>query len=242
MPADVRNVQQEIVDALHKQVEADHGGTITNFSVGWEAATWKLVGFELDPVDPTKLDPETVAHTSWKNCTRAVDRQEWKDTFSTTDSFTYSFTEGLKLGASVTAKAEIPLVGGGKVQFSAEMDFSATQSKTVLHTRSREITESISISACQTTTAQLLLYKGRFDVPFRARVKAGGHLYYTGKIPRGSVGPAPGGLDVDAVLQRAGIVNDFDASGTINGVVGLMTQIETHSSKAECEPDDDCTG
>jgi hypothetical protein len=83
------------------------------------------------------------------------------------DSHTFSFTEGVKLGAKTTVKASLPYVGEGEVEISAEVSFSAEQSFTYSDTKTW--TMSVPVEVMPGTVARVsghlntLKQKARFN-------------------------------------------------------------------------------
>jgi hypothetical protein len=237
MSVEVRNVKAEIEQALEGSLKKAYP-EMTDFTMDWSRNKWELVHFTIPPIDPTVSDPSAFLATDWPNCINAAQKQVWKDSAETDDTFTYSFTEGLELGMSIEVGEDL-LIENAEVKFSAKLNFSATQTKTVTKKHSREVDIELTVPACTHVYGQALLYTGKFDVPFEASVKVTGPLYFSGKIPNGVVGPRAGAT-IEEQLESLNIKNQFDAKGILGGVVGIRTEIVTNGTKPKCPPESDC--
>lgn len=76
-------------------------------------------------VNPGVLVPELVDQKEIDNSSAATVTEQFSYTKTTTDTFAFSFTEGLKVGVSAKFKAGIP-VAGTEWTVSGELSFSAT--------------------------------------------------------------------------------------------------------------------
>jgi hypothetical protein len=194
----------------------------------------------VDKVDPTTEDPSSVLSTSWDNCLNMDQEESWKDSTETEDTFTYSFNEGLELGAEVEAGENLA-IEKATVKFSAKLSFSATQTKTVSNKRAREIDVTIKVPPCTTVSAQALLYTGKFESALHTAVKATGGFAYTGTYTGGAQFGYQYGLTIEELLKTIGKDNLFKAEGKLGGAVGIRTEIKTAGTKAKCPPDSVCS-
>lgn len=79
------------------------------------------------------------------------------------DSFSFGFTEGVKLGAQTTTEIKLPFVGKEKVTFSAELNFQANQHWTKELEKSWEINNPIQIPPYKRVEATFLIEQVHFD-------------------------------------------------------------------------------
>jgi hypothetical protein len=241
MGANVRDVKAEIEAALKASLE--QGGQkqkVTDLKALWDDVKWQLVTFDVDKVDPTTEDPSSVLTTSWNNCLNTDQEESWKDSTETEDTFTYSFTEGLELGAEVEAGEDLA-IEKATVKFSAKLSFSATQTKSVSNKRAREVDVTIKVPPCTAVSAQALLYTGKFESALHTAVKATGSFGFVGKYADGTQIGYPPELTIEELLKTIGKENLFKAEGTLGGAVGIRTEIKTDGTKAKCPPDSVCT-
>lgn len=240
MTADVRDVKKEIEDAIKRQIEKS-GKVLEKFSAGWDEVKWELVDFHVDPIDPTKQDPESIMTDHWNNCSISADRKTWRDSATSTDTFTYSFHEGIEIGVEVSAEENLEIEKAG-VKFSTKISLSATQTVTKTNSVTRSCDTEINVAACTRTDARVMLYRGKFESPLHVTVAASGPFSFVGKIsgPDGAEIGYPAGLTIQDQLKSLGIENRFSANGTLGGTVGLTSYVETNDTKPSCPPDSLC--
>lgn len=127
-----------------------------------------------DPTLPTK--PSFFFLGDFCNETDSSDVQAFSETISETASFSFSFTEGLKVGAKTTVTTKIPFVAEGKVELSAEGSFSSTQTDTTTKSQSFTVSQTINVPAHKrvVTTARVdvVQYKGNLT----AKVRVNGRI------------------------------------------------------------------
>jgi hypothetical protein len=97
-------------------------------------------------VNPGVLVPELVDQKEIDNSSAATVSEQFSYTKTTTDTFAFSFTEGLKVGVSAKFKAGIP-VAGTEWTVSGELSFSATQTQTTTTTNTWSNTVTANVPA-----------------------------------------------------------------------------------------------
>jgi len=97
-------------------------------------------------VNPGVLVPELVDQKEIDNSSAATVTEQFSYTKTTTDTFAFSFTEGLKVGVSAKFKAGIP-VAGTEWTVSGELSFSATQTQTTTTTNTWSNTVTVNVPA-----------------------------------------------------------------------------------------------
>ena len=94
---------------------------------------------------------------------------------STTATFTWSLTEGIKVGVKTDVEVGIPKIADGKIEVSAEMNLSSTQASTTSKTQVWEVDAAITVPAWTHVDASMILKQGVQDAAFEIDVTCGGH-------------------------------------------------------------------
>ena len=95
----------ELDPAGNVEFYADYGVALTDFTYVTQSPTYApLIAFD----------------QNFSNSSTGMDTVTASFTRSETDTFTFSFTEGLKIGAKATVKVGIPLIADGKAEVSGE--------------------------------------------------------------------------------------------------------------------------
>ena len=95
---------------------------------------------------PGVLIPELVDEKEIDNNSAATVTEQFSYSKTTTDTFTFSFTEGLKVGVSAKFKAGVPFAGT-EWTVSGEFSFTGTQSQTTTNTATWTNTVTINVPA-----------------------------------------------------------------------------------------------
>ena len=93
---------------------------------------------------------------------------------STTASFTWSLTEGIKVGLKASGEVGLPLVAKGKVEASVEVDFSSTQSWTDSETQRWSVSQPVKVPPHKKVTAVLAIEQKKYDIDFTSNLVIGG--------------------------------------------------------------------
>lgn len=95
---------------------------------------------------PGVLVPEVVAQSDLRNPTPATISDQFSYSKKMTDTFTFAFTEGIKVGVSAKFTAGVP-VAKTEWTVSGEINFSATQTKTATNETTWTKTTTINVPA-----------------------------------------------------------------------------------------------
>jgi hypothetical protein len=97
--------------------------------------------------DKGGMVPELVDQKEIDNSSAATVSEQFTYSKTLTNTFTFSFTEGIKIGVSAKFKANVPFFGGGEWTVSGELSFSATQTDTETNTTTWSNTVTVNVPA-----------------------------------------------------------------------------------------------
>ncbi|WP_225902689.1 ETX/MTX2 family pore-forming toxin [Pseudanabaena sp. PCC 6802] len=180
-----------------------------------------LVDFKYSDV-VTNYTPEIVGERIYTNDTGT---SSLDDTFTysktLTESFTFGFSEGLKVGASAKFKAGLPIIGEGEVSLDAEVSFTANQSWT--QTESRTWSQSTKVTVPPHSDIKVTAFISQADInsKFTGTARA-----TDGHIQMGVYIDDPKNIQ-DLIIPIVAILTDeqrgFPLSGTFAGVEGVLS-------------------
>lgn len=97
---------------------------------------------------------------------------EFSFTKTVEESFTFSFTEGLTVGTTATAKVGLPLIGESEVELSAEVTFQAEQQWAKTETHEWSLKTTVPIPAHSTVKITGFITNAKIDATFSGIAKA----------------------------------------------------------------------
>jgi hypothetical protein len=178
--------------------------------------------------------PTLVASTTFSNGTDATATQSFADTKTTTASFKWSLTEGLKLGAKTSFKVGAPVFAEGKIEASIELSFSATQEQTTTESQSWQYGASIPVPPHSVVQASAIVSMAEYNPNWYARLRVTGQsVAWHGDNRTSGMSTYPNilcaglpGFTVDNTDNSA----VFAGSGTFEGAQGLSVDVKTKQS------------
>jgi hypothetical protein len=176
----------------------------------------ELLEFTYGTYDIVKK-PSLVASTTFSNGTE-----------STTSSFKWSVTAGLKLGAKTSFKVGAPFIAEGKVEASIELSLAATVEQTTTETQSWSYSVNVPVPPHSTVVVDALVSMAEYSPNWRARMRLSGVSYITvaGSSGRKAVPIAAILASYPGVTIDGDVVN-YEASGTFKGAQGLTVDVKT---------------
>lgn len=136
----------------------------------------ELLAFTYGAVNPLST-PKSVNHLSYNNDTAQAIRAKFPvQTTTTTATFQFSFTEGVKLTAKETFKVGVPPIADSTTTIGLELSFSATQTVTKSVSESWTYDEPVPVPARSKVCAFLLIDQDTYDPPFTAKIKVSGGI------------------------------------------------------------------
>jgi|LGVF01.1.fsa_nt_gb hypothetical protein len=138
---------------------------------------YRLKEIEYVNLNPIAETPERLDSIVYRNDSDEKDLQTWKTSRTKTNTFTYEFQEGLKLGTKF--KVSFPLFTSNSGEVSSELSFSAKQSTTTSTSSTWSVDTQINMPPRSKVTTTLWVSKGIFDTPFTATVEAIGSTHVT---------------------------------------------------------------
>jgi hypothetical protein len=151
----------------------------------------RLLGLDYPGLaDKVIHSPVVLKEASFKNPTGASITETVNYGRRYTDSYEWSITAGIKIGAAAKFTAGLPLVGEGEVSTSVELSFSGgfknTKSEEVSFTGSVQI----QVPAQTSVKAKAILALSKVDaIPFRATLQAYGQVGAYTAYSAGQAGP-----------------------------------------------------
>merc|ERR1711872_484243 len=156
-------------------------------------------------------------------------------TKSTSSSFTWSVTEGLKIGTENTFKAGIPGVVGGDLKFKTELELSSTQAKTTTETETFTVENHIPVAPKTSVKAVFTIIEREVSVPWTADVYINGYIacWFEPQWNNHWLWFYPVELLANRDFHDAGSMLRYRAKGMFKGVRGVETVLTTQ----ECDYD-----
>lgn len=176
----VYDIQKMLRDAIAARVY-DHKPDIDFSTCTYEWGEIKY--FHSDPV----WEPDSLYSGSYSNDSSTQDTFVFKKAESTTASFTWSITEGLKAGAKTTVEVGIPKIADGKLQVYAELNVASTQGETKSKTQSWEVNTNIGVAPHTYVEAHMVVQVGLQNASFEIDVICGGYAKTSWNGPNGRV-------------------------------------------------------
>lgn len=132
------------------------------------------------PIDVASLQgtPDGFAPVTFRNDTSVQNSSVFRESKTTTASFSTSFTEGIKLGAETKLTTGIPFIAKGEVTLSAEAAFSSTQSNSSTDTQTFSIDTTINVPPKSLVKASLLFNSLQYRGSLTAKVKVTGRVRF----------------------------------------------------------------
>jgi hypothetical protein len=123
------------------------------------------------------------------NDSSVQDTRGWSQSFTTSSSFMWSVTEGLTITTTVSGDVKLPFVSGGKVEFSTQLSFSATQEQTKSQTQTWTESAEISVPARSIIDISIAVGEVAYSPNWKGKVALSGPLSVWAKSVRKDGGP-----------------------------------------------------
>lgn len=185
----------------------------------FEKLEYRLKKIEYVNLNPIAETPERLDSIIYTNDSDEKDLQTWKTSRTETNTFTYEFQEGLKLGTKF--KFDFPI--GAKPESSTELSLSSKQSTMTSTSSTWSVDTQIYMPPRSKVTATLWVTKGKFDTPFTATVEAIGSAkvrIFMRQFPNGTPRMTTT-LDMLSPNQRT-----FTTRGRFTGTMGTHMSID----------------
>jgi len=156
-------------------------------------------------------------------------------TKSVTAAFTWSVTEGLKIGTENTFKAGLPGVVGGDLKFKTELELSSTQAKTTTEKETFTVENHIPVAPKTSVKAVFTVIEREVQVPWTADVWVNGYIacWFEPKWEGHWLWFFPVNRLANQDFKLAGNRLRFPAKGVFKGIRGVETVLTTE----ECDYD-----
>jgi hypothetical protein len=120
--------------------------------------------------------PEVLAASSFENSASVTNSSVFRQSNTSTASFSTSFTEGVKIGAQTKITTKIPFIASGEVTLSAEGSFSSTQNVSSTDTQTFSVDTTINVPPNSRVEATLMINSLQYEGMLMADVQVGGRL------------------------------------------------------------------
>lgn len=190
------------------------------------------VSMKYGEIKPSELIPKVVDKSEWINNSSVQDTQVFTVDKTTTDSFTWTIKEGIKVGAKFDAK--IPFVGDAEA--SVEINLEATQAGTHSEQKKWSYSANIPVPPHKKIITEFLVNEATYSIPFTAVAKVRGTIFiqFDKKECKYTIdeliiddGWTPSGFEVKTTGTLAAVmgeyfvvkVNEFDPSEMVDALV-----------------------
>ena len=164
------------------------------FVLDTSGVTVDLSSFSYETPSPLTT-PSVIAAAEFDNDSDVQNSELFQDERSTTASFKWSISEGLKLGAKTTFEVGTPVVKGG-VEVSAELSLGSTQEQVTTTTQTWTWSATVNVPPRSKVVASTVLNEETYSPRFTAVVEIGGTVGF-----RNADGTIAGGTSVPSILE-----------------------------------------
>ncbi|MDS9469791.1 ETX/MTX2 family pore-forming toxin [Paracoccus sp. MBLB3053] len=169
---------------------------------------------------PGAIIPRGVYHTDWENNTSVQNVQTFLVEETTTDTYTWSLTAGLKVSSKFTAK--IPF--GSGTENTVEMSTSVTETETQSTARRWSYSTQVFVPPHCKLVSSFIVNEAQYHVPFTAKVTVRGYVYI--KFSNGKYF----GKEIDVLIKDLGWSPStfmVHTTGELDAVVGESFTVRT---------------
>jgi len=179
---------QEITDAWGRWMLSQLGGGSVRFTCTTDygkhselnayhqyqcSATYQSISYS-EPI--TSNGDIVVPSQTLTNHTDIQQTQSFSWSKTTTDTFSWSFTEALKVGVTVSGSAGVPLVAEGKVSATVELTLSSTQTKTESAAQTWSVNQPVLVPAHTWVKCQSVISTNSDSIAFIAAAQVRGYV------------------------------------------------------------------
>ncbi|HUK71787.1 MAG TPA: ETX/MTX2 family pore-forming toxin [Streptosporangiaceae bacterium] len=189
-----------------------------------------LLDFSYLPPPPAPAVPVVLLSTDYFNQTSVTDTETFQTSKSTTATFQWALTEGIKIGAKAAFEVDVPVIGGAKVEVSTELNFSATETQTASETQTWTWNVTVPVPASShihlDAIVSTLIYKPNFTAHISLSGNSEAYLPDRSRAGGASIGyivQGQTGFQVSPDLSSA----VYTATGTFKGVLGIESTVKT---------------
>ncbi len=180
--------------------------------------------FDYEGIEPF-FDPQMVSERTFVNngSTTIEDTFSFEET--TTDTFSYGFTQSLMVGATVSGKVNLPVVAGGEVSLTTSITLGANQQWTESRSRTWKDLVKVPVPANSSVVVRGFVTTASLSGTFTAKLRpVGGSALVCFKM-KGNAGYQDVQVPISAIWTPSDYV---PVSGTFKGGegVGIRTIVE----------------
>ncbi len=145
---------------------------------GYEQYRFSISDMRIEYYDEPdcKMIPQVGSQQIVSNGTSLEQSQTVELSKTTTSSFTWSLTEGFKIGMSVKFAAGVPAIASAETSISSELSFSSTQSCTNTEQKTWKVSQPVKVPPGTEVEARLLIEEREFSQRFHSKCILGGFV------------------------------------------------------------------
>jgi len=119
----------------------------------------------------------TVAYELWyDNGTSVQQQNNFQETSTTTQTFTWSVTESLSIGVEISATEGVPSVVSSTQKVTVTIGLSSTQSQTTTNTQTWQVSSPINVPADSSVKADMVISTQSYSINWTAAVLLQGYV------------------------------------------------------------------
>lgn len=203
-----------LVGALF-QPDCDYGITLQNFTFG-----------EINPLEK----PIEASTRTYQNDGDTEILEEFAFTKALEESFTFGFTEGLKVGTRATTKIKLPLIGESEIELNAEMSFDASEEWTRRETKEWSLKSTVPVPPRSTVKVTGFISNARLDTTFSGQAVATRGLIMTRFELKDGKGFTE--IPIPLVVLLTAEQRSVPLSGRFRGVEGVSAWLHVENVSA----------
>lgn len=220
------------VDALIQQWWSDlqpgpNWPSKDQFVIDTTGVRYDLVDFAYETPNPVQT-PHALASSTYVNDSDVQDSQLFSDTKTTTATFQWTVTAGIKFGAKESVKVSLPEVADVSAEVSWEISLGLSVAQVLTSTETWQWSTTINVPAKSRLTASVVLNEARYEPHFSARVVLAGSVgYHTADRSVAGAQSIAGILAGRPGVEVDGDLAVYTVQGIFQGVQGMGYVIET---------------
>lgn len=112
----------------------------------------------------------------YDNGSSVQNQQTFTKTATSTQTFTWSITEALSIGVTISATEGVPSVASSTQSITATLSLSSTQGQTVTNTQTWSVNSIVNVPPNSSIKADMIISQENYDINFTQDVKMSGYV------------------------------------------------------------------
>ncbi|HEU5376129.1 MAG TPA: ETX/MTX2 family pore-forming toxin [Ktedonobacteraceae bacterium] len=161
LDAHIRQLTKEYILASYPGNDDVRNIQINYFDVRFNSQ----INYLLDQLNPGE-QMDTIDQLEQSNNTSQTQPMQIRRSESVTNSYSWSSTNGFRVGVSVSTKIKVPFIGGIDTTVETEYSYSSTETQTEERTRTWDFTQTVNVAPYTKVIALLMLQKTQPRIPY----------------------------------------------------------------------------